>query len=136
MPTYNVWIGTSHIFLPTFWCSKCNSWSSHHNKLHDERTRWQAMKTAQLAKQEEYRKQNPQNHYGPPYQKNITFNCNDNTKRSNNSYHHENNQDKRSRTDRVRSPSRDRSNSQTRSPRSPGDNHINGASFYDDKKRY
>jgi hypothetical protein len=55
-PTDNIWIGTSHIFLPTCWCSKFDSWSSHHDKLHDERTRWQAMKTAQLAKQEEYRK--------------------------------------------------------------------------------
>jgi hypothetical protein len=33
-PTYNIWIGTSHICLPTFWCSKCNCWSSHHDKLH------------------------------------------------------------------------------------------------------
>jgi hypothetical protein len=45
----NVWIGTSHVFLPTWCCSKCDSWSSYH----DERTRWQAMKNAQLAKQEE-----------------------------------------------------------------------------------
>jgi hypothetical protein len=69
-PTDNVWIGISHVLLPTFWCSKCNSWSSHHDKLHDERLRWQAMKNAQLSKQEEYRKQNPQNHYSPPCQQN------------------------------------------------------------------
>jgi hypothetical protein len=56
-PTYNIWIVTSHIFLPTFWCSKCNSWSSHHDKLHDERLRWQAMKNAQLSKKKDYRKQ-------------------------------------------------------------------------------
>jgi hypothetical protein len=24
-PTDNIWIGTSHVFLPTFWCKKCNS---------------------------------------------------------------------------------------------------------------
>jgi hypothetical protein len=36
-PTYNIWIGVSHIFLPTFWCAKCNSWPSHHDKIHDER---------------------------------------------------------------------------------------------------
>jgi hypothetical protein len=42
-PTDNVCIGTSHVFLPTFWCSKCDSWSSHHDKLHDECTRWQAI---------------------------------------------------------------------------------------------
>jgi hypothetical protein len=36
-PTYNVWISTSHVFLPTFWCSEYDSWSSHHDKLHDER---------------------------------------------------------------------------------------------------
>jgi hypothetical protein len=67
-PTDKVWIGTSHVLLPTIWCSKCDSWSSHHDKFHYERTRWQAMKNAQLLKQEEYRKQNPQNHYDPPYQ--------------------------------------------------------------------
>jgi hypothetical protein len=36
-PTYNIWIGVSHVFLPTFWCAKYNSWSSHHDKIHDER---------------------------------------------------------------------------------------------------
>jgi hypothetical protein len=79
-PTDNVCIGTSHVFLPTYWCSKCDSWSSHHDKLHDERTHRQAMQNAQLAKQEEYRKQNPQNpqnHYGPPYQQHILFNHNE-----------------------------------------------------------
>jgi hypothetical protein len=88
-PTDNVWIGTSHIFLPTFCCSKCDSWPSHHEKLHDEHTRWQAMKNAQLAKQEEYRKQNPHNHYSPPYQQNRSFSHNDNNKRPNNSYDRE-----------------------------------------------
>jgi hypothetical protein len=34
-PTDNIWIGVSHVFLPTFWCSKCDSWSSHHYKIHD-----------------------------------------------------------------------------------------------------
>jgi hypothetical protein len=91
------------------------------------------MKDAQLAKQEEYRKLNQQNHYGHPCQQNINLVRNDNKKRSTNLYHRDLNQDKRSRTDRGRSPSRDRSNSQTRSP---GDNHRHGASFYDDKKRY
>jgi hypothetical protein len=32
-PTDNIWIGVSHVFLPTFWCSKCNSWSSHANAV-------------------------------------------------------------------------------------------------------
>jgi hypothetical protein len=53
-PTYNIKIGTSHIFLPTFWCSKCNSWSSHHDKLHDKRILWQTIKNAQLSKQYDY----------------------------------------------------------------------------------
>jgi hypothetical protein len=56
-PTDNIWIGTSHVFLPTFWCSKCDSWSSHYDKLHDEHIRWQTMKNAQLSKQDDYRKQ-------------------------------------------------------------------------------
>jgi hypothetical protein len=101
-PTENVWIGTSHIFLPTFWCSKCDGWYSHHDKLHDERLRWQAMKNAQLSKQEEYRKQSPQNHYGTPYLQNISFSCNENNKRPNNLYDCENYQDKRSHNDRGR----------------------------------
>jgi hypothetical protein len=53
-PTDNIWIGTSHVFLSTFWCSTCDSWSSHHDKLHDERIRWQTMKNAQMVKQDEY----------------------------------------------------------------------------------
>jgi hypothetical protein len=106
-PTDNVWIGTSHVFLPTFWCSKCDIWSSHHDKLHDERLQWQATKNAQLLKQEDYRKQNSQSHYGPPYQKNRSFSQNENNKRSNNSYDRKNYQDKRCRNDRGRSPSRD-----------------------------
>jgi hypothetical protein len=91
------------------------------------------MKNAQLLKQEEYRRKKLQNHYGPPYQQNRFFSRTDNNKRPNNSYDRENYQDKRSRNDRGRSPSRDRSNSQMRSP---GDNHRNGASFYDEKKKY
>jgi hypothetical protein len=72
-PTYNMWIGTSHIFLPTFWCSKCDSWSSHHDKIHDERIRWQAMKNAQMVKQDEYRKQTQQSHYGPLQQQKRAY---------------------------------------------------------------
>jgi hypothetical protein len=53
-PTDNIWIGVSHVFLPTFWCANCNSWSSHHDKIHDERIRWQNMKDAQVAKQVEH----------------------------------------------------------------------------------
>jgi hypothetical protein len=60
-PTDNIWIGTSHVFLPTFWCQKCNSWSSHHDQLHDERIRWQTNKNAQMAKMDEQRKQTQQN---------------------------------------------------------------------------
>jgi hypothetical protein len=67
-PTDNIWIGVSHVFLPTFWCAKFNIWSSHHDKIHDELIRWQNMKDAQEAKQVEYRKQNHQSHYGPPQQ--------------------------------------------------------------------
>jgi hypothetical protein len=37
---------------------KCNSYSSYHDKIHDERIRWQNMKDAQIAKQVEQRKQN------------------------------------------------------------------------------
>jgi uncharacterized protein YdaU (DUF1376 family) len=135
-PTDNIWIGVSHVFLPTFWCAKCDSWSSHHDKRHDERIRWQNMKDAQVAKQIEQRKQNQQNHYGPPQQQDRQYGRNDNNKRSNTAYGRDSYQDKRSRNDRGRSPSKDRSNSHTRSPRSPGDNHRNGASLYDDKKKY
>jgi hypothetical protein len=77
-PTDNIWISTSHIFSPTFWCSKCDSWSSHHDKIHDERIRWQTMKNAQMAKQEDYRKQTQHNHYGPPHQQNRAYGRNDN----------------------------------------------------------
>jgi hypothetical protein len=85
------------------------------------------MKDAQVAKQVEQRKQTHQNHYGPPQQQDIQYNRNDNNKRSSATYGRDSYQDKRSRNDRGRSPSRDRSNSHTRSPRSPGDNHRNGA---------
>jgi hypothetical protein len=135
-PTENIWIGTSHVFLPTFCCSKCNSWYSHHDKLHDERILWQTMKNIQMVKQDDYRKQTQHNHYGPPHQQNRAYGRNDNNKLSNTTYDRDNYQDKPSKNDCDRSPSRDRSNSQTRSPRSPGDNHRNGASFYDKKKKY
>jgi hypothetical protein len=135
-PTDNIWIGVSHVFLFTFWCAKCDIWSSHHDKIHDERIRWQNMKDAQVAKQVEQRKQNQKNHYGPPQQQDRQYSRNDNNKRSNTTYGRDSNQDTRSRNDRGRSPWRDRSNSHTRSPRSPGDNHGNGASFYNDKKKY
>jgi hypothetical protein len=55
-PTDKIWIGTSHVFLPTFWYSKCDSWSSHHDKLNDECIRWQTMKNARMVKQDEYQK--------------------------------------------------------------------------------
>jgi hypothetical protein len=131
--TDKIWIGTSNIFLPTFWCSKCDSWSSHHDKLHDERIGWQTMKNAQMVKQDQYRKQTQQSHYGTPQQQGISYSRNNNNKQSSTTYDYENYQDKRSRNDRGRSPSRDRSNSQTRSP---CDNHQNGASFYEEKKKY
>jgi hypothetical protein len=35
-PTNNVWTRVSHVFLPTFWCPKCNKWTSHHESLHDD----------------------------------------------------------------------------------------------------
>jgi hypothetical protein len=91
------------------------------------------MKTAQMAKQDHHRKQTQHNHYGPPHQQNRAYGRNDNNKRLNTAYDRENYQDKRSRNDRGQSPSRDRSNSRTRSP---GDNHRNGAQFYDEKKKY
>jgi hypothetical protein len=102
-PTYQIWIGTSHVFSPTFWCSKCDSWSSHHDKLHDERIRWQTMKNAQMAKQDEYQKQTQQSHYGPPQQQDRSYGRNDNTKRPSTSCSCDNYQDKRSRNDRGRS---------------------------------
>jgi hypothetical protein len=135
-PKDNIWIDVSHVFSPTFWCAKCNSWSSHHDKIHDERIRWQNMKDAQIVKQVEYRKQTQKSHYGPPQQQDITYGRNDNNKLSNTVYGRDNYQDKRSRNDRGRSLSRDRSNSHMRSPCSPDDNHRNGATFYDDKKKY
>jgi hypothetical protein len=131
-PTDNILIGISHICLPTFWCSKCDSWSSHHEKIQDERIRWQNMKNAEMAKQEECRKQTQQSHYGPTQLQDRSYVRNDNNKRSNTAYSRDNYQDKCSRNDRDRSPSRDRSNSHTRSP---GDNHRNGAIFYEDKKK-
>jgi hypothetical protein len=135
-PTDNIWISTSHVFLPTFWCAKCDSWSSHHDKLHDERIQWQTRKNAQMAKKDEYQKQTQHNQYGPPQQQDRTYGINNSHKRSSTTYGRDNYQDKRSRNDRGRSPSRDSSNSQTRSPRSPGDNHQNGASFYEEKNKY
>jgi hypothetical protein len=105
-------------------------------KIHDKRIRWQTMKDAQVAKQVEQRKQTKQNHYGPPQQQDRQCSRKDNRKCYNATYGHDIYQDKCSRNNRGRSPSRDHSNSHTRSPRSPGDNHRNGASFYDDKKKY
>jgi hypothetical protein len=95
-PTDNISTGVSHVFLPNFWCSKCNSWSSHHDKIYDERIRWQSMKDAQVAKQVEYRKQTQQSHYGPPQLQDRTYGRNDNNKRSNAAYGRDNYQDKRS----------------------------------------
>jgi hypothetical protein len=94
------------------------------------------MKDAQIAKQVEYRKQTQQSHYGPPRQQDRQYGRNDNNKQSNTSYGRDTYEDKCSRNDRGRSPSRDCTNSHTRSPRSPGDNHRNGATLYDDKKKY
>jgi hypothetical protein len=82
-PTDNICIGVSHVFLPTSWYSKCNSWSSYHDKIHDERILWQNMKDAQVAKQVEYRKQTQQSHYGPPQLQDRTYGRNDNNKQSN-----------------------------------------------------
>jgi hypothetical protein len=79
-PTDNIWIGASHVFLPTFWCSKCDSWSSHHDKIHDERIRWKTTKDAQVAKQVEQRKHTQQSHYGPPQQQDRQYNRNDSYK--------------------------------------------------------
>jgi hypothetical protein len=134
-PTDNIWSGTSHVFLPTFWCQKCNLWSSHHDQLHDERIRWQNNKNAQMAKMDDQHKQTKQNHYGPPQQ--SSYNRNDSNTRPNSNCNSDTYQDKRARNDRGRSNSRDRSNSQPCSPRSPGgDNHRNGPYLYDEKKKY
>jgi hypothetical protein len=78
-PTDNIWIGTSHVFLPNFWCSKFDGWSSHRDKLYEARTRWQNNKNAQVAKAEEQRKQTQQNHYGLPQQQ-SSYGRNDNHK--------------------------------------------------------
>jgi hypothetical protein len=80
-----------------------NSWSSHHDKIHDERIRWQNMKDAQIAKQVEQIKQNQQNHYDPPQQQDIQYGRNYNNKRSNTTYSRDSYQDKRSRNDGGRS---------------------------------
>jgi hypothetical protein len=73
------------------------------------------MKDAQVAKQVEQRKQNQQNHYGPPQQQDRQYGRNDNKKRSNTAYGRDSYQDKRSPNDRGQSPSRDHSNSHTHS---------------------
>jgi hypothetical protein len=73
-----------------------------------------------------YRKQAHQSNYGPPQQQYRQYGRNDNNKRSNTTEGRDNYQDKRSRNDRIQSPSRDRSNSHTRSPHGPGNNHRNG----------
>jgi hypothetical protein len=36
-PTDNVWIGISHVHLPTCWCPLCESWESHPESLHHDR---------------------------------------------------------------------------------------------------
>jgi hypothetical protein len=81
-------MGVSHVFVPTFWCVKCDSWSSHHDKIHDERIRWQNMKD-----------ENQQSHYGPPQQQDRQYGRNENNKRSNIAYGRDSYQDKRSRND-------------------------------------
>jgi hypothetical protein len=91
------------------------------------------MKNAQMAKQEEYRKQTQQSHYGPPQLQDRSYAGKDNNKRPNTACIHDNSHDKRSQNDRGRSPSRDRSNSHTRIP---GNSHRNGATFYEDKNKY
>jgi hypothetical protein len=53
-----------------------------------------------VAKQVEQRKQNQQNHYGPPQQQDMQYGPNDNNKRSNTAYGRDSYQDKRSRNDR------------------------------------
>jgi hypothetical protein len=63
------------------------------------------------------------NQYGHINQQNRNYDHNDNHKRSYTSYDRDHNHDTRARNDRGRSPSRDRSNSQRRSPRSPSDSH-------------
>jgi hypothetical protein len=35
-PTDNVWVGISHVHLPTFWCPLCESWSIHPESLHHD----------------------------------------------------------------------------------------------------
>jgi hypothetical protein len=80
-PIDNIWIGFSHVLLPTFWCKKCDSWSSHHDKIHDERIQWQNMKNAQMAKQEEYQKQTQQSHYGHPQLQDRYYGPKDKNKR-------------------------------------------------------
>jgi hypothetical protein len=136
-PTDNVWIGISHVFLPTLWCPKCEKWVSHPKSLNDDHTRWQTAKDAQKEKIDQDKRNN---HYGPPHHQNRNYERDDTNKKSSTSYNRDHNQDKRSRNDRGRSPSQDCSNSQTHSPRSPGDNHKDnhrqGASFYDGKKTY
>jgi uncharacterized protein (DUF2461 family) len=95
-PTYNILIGVSHVFLPNFWCAKCDIWSSHHDKIHDEPIRWQNMKDEQVAKQVEQRKQNQQNHYRLPQQQYRQYSRDDNNKRSNATYGRDSYQDKQS----------------------------------------
>jgi hypothetical protein len=58
------------------------------------------MKDAQVVKQVEQRKQNQQNHYGPPQQQDRKFGRYDNNKRSNTAYGRDSYQDKRYQNDR------------------------------------
>jgi hypothetical protein len=64
------------------------------------------MKDVKVAKQVEQRNQNQQNHYGPSQQQDRQYIRNDNNKLSNATYGHDSYQDKCSRNDRGRSPSR------------------------------
>jgi hypothetical protein len=109
-PTDNIWIGLSHVILPTLCCQKCNSWSSHHDQLHDERIRWQNNKNAQMVKMDEQHKRTKHKHYGFPRQ--SSYNRKDSNKRPNSNYNCDTYQDKRPRNDRDR------------------------PYFYDDKKKY
>jgi hypothetical protein len=131
----NVWIVISHAFLPTCWCPKCNKWASHPDSLHEVCTRWKNDKAAhQVGKQDQTK---IPNNYGPTNQNNRNYERDDDRKRSSKTYDRDRNHDKRSCNDRGRSPSHGRSNSQTRSPRSPGDSHKDnyrqGASFFNGK---
>jgi hypothetical protein len=54
----SVWIGISHVFLPTFWCPKCNKCVSHLESLHDAHIHWQADESAKMGKQDRNKRSN------------------------------------------------------------------------------